>query len=305
MLAMPVVKGAKSPTERFAGADDTYTIEALMQNGWALQSGTSHFLGQNFARAFDVYYQNASEGRELVWATSWGVSTRLIGALVMTHSDDKGLVLPPRVAPVQVVIVPITKPAGPDHERLMARVAQLEAALKAASIRVKVDHRYEVRPGAKYFEWERKGLPVRIDIGARDLDKNTAVLALRHSGQKVNADIASDGAFAAAMKTTLDTMHDELLAAARDRLSARTFRVESYEAMKALISESEEDKNKAGFYLVPWRCDAANEAAIKEDCKATIRCYPFAENQVPPAEGVKCFYSQHQATHMALFARAF
>lgn len=305
MLAMPTVNGAKSPSERFAGADDTYTIEALMQNGWALQSGTSHFLGQNFARAFDVYYQNASESRELVWATSWGVSTRLIGALVMTHSDDKGLVLPPRVAPVQVVIVPITKPAGPDHERLMARVAELETALKAANIRVKVDHRYEMRPGAKYFEWERKGLPVRIDLGARDLDKDTAVLALRHSGQKINADTSSAKDFAASLHTTLDTMHDELLAAAKERLRSRTFRVQTYAEMKSFLAESEVDKNKAGFYLVPWKCDATNEAAIKEECKATIRCYPFAENQVPPAEGVKCFFSNQQATHMALFARAF
>lgn len=305
MLAMPTVKGAKSPAERFAGADDTYTIEALMQNGWALQSGTSHFLGQNFARAFDVYYQNASEGRELVWATSWGVSTRLIGALVMTHSDDKGLVLPPRVAPVQVVIVPITKPVGPDHERLMGRVKELEAALKRVNIRVRVDHRYEMRPGAKYFEWEQKGLPVRIDLGVRDLDKNTAVLALRHSGQKITADISSDTAFATAMQTTLDNMHNELLAAAKERLSSRTFRVQSYEEMKQMILDSEVDRNKAGFYLVPWRCDAINEGAIKEDCKATIRCYPFAENLTPPAEGVKCFYSNQQATHMAIFARAF
>ena len=160
LLAMPVVKGSKSPLERFAGADDTLTIEALMQNGWALQSGTSHILGQNFAKAFDVFFQNENGDRELVWATSWGVSTRLIGALIMTHSDDKGLVVPPRIAPLQVVIVPIKQ----ENEAVRKKVDELFFALKKAGIRVKIDDRDNMRPGAKYFEWERKGVPPELTL---------------------------------------------------------------------------------------------------------------------------------------------
>ena len=305
---MPVIKGAKSPSERFAGANDTHTIEALMQNGWALQSGTSHFLGQNFARAFDVYYQNASEGRELVWATSWGVSTRLLGAMVMTHSDDKGLVLPPRVAPVQVVIVPITKGpehGGEDHVNVLHKAGELQSALKKAGVRVKIDQRFEMRPGAKYFDWERKGLPLRIDIGPKDLAKQSAVMAVRHSGTKQTIDVTTTDSFVCTVRDALDTMHNELLKKAKTHLTEHTFPLTSYQEMKDMLLAAETDKCKAGFYLVPWKCDAANEAVIKEECKATIRCYPFEHNQLPPAPGMKCFYSQEQATHMALFARAF
>eukprot|EP00600_Ochromonadales_sp_CCMP1393_P013100 CAMPEP_0175005516 /NCGR_PEP_ID=MMETSP0005-20121125/5357_1 /TAXON_ID=420556 /ORGANISM="Ochromonas sp., Strain CCMP1393" /LENGTH=626 /DNA_ID=CAMNT_0016260771 /DNA_START=231 /DNA_END=2111 /DNA_ORIENTATION=+ len=343
MLAVPVVKGVKSPSERFAGADDTYTIEALMQNGWALQSGTSHFLGQNFARAFDVFYQTEQETRELVWATSWGVSTRLLGALVMTHSDDKGLVLPPPVAPVQVVIEPITKGSGPapapasgsgtagsgssdssssgsssgssDHEQVMAKVERLRASLRAAGVRVRVDDRPNMRPGAKYFEWERKGLPLRVDLGARDLGSGQASMAVRHTGEKTQVAIDSENGFVQAVQAALAQMHSDLYAAAETRLQEKTFRLTSYEEMKSYIAAAagetadgaggEKDLSKAGFYLVPWKCDAANEDKIKEDCKATIRCYPTEENLSPPAEGTKCFYSGEPATHMAIFARAF
>jgi prolyl-tRNA synthetase len=168
MLALPVIRGVKSPMERFAGADETFTIEALVQNGWALQSGTSHFLGQNFARAFDVYFQNKEGERELVWATSWGVSTRLMGALVMTHSDDAGLRLPPAVAPHQVVIVPITKGKGEEDAAVQKAVDVAVDELKAKGVRVKVDDRDHLRPGAKYFEWERKGVPLRLEVGPRD-----------------------------------------------------------------------------------------------------------------------------------------
>ena len=324
LLAMPTVKGAKSPAERFAGADDTYTIEALMQNGWALQSGTSHFLGQNFARAFDVFFQTETGSRELVWATSWGVSTRLLGAMVMTHSDDRGLVLPPRVAPVQVVVVPITKGSGDEHEAVLRYAEGIAATLKAAKVRAKVDARPNMRPGAKYFEWERKGVPLRLEVGPRDLAKGAAMLAVRvaaagagaaagveeskgEGGGKVSVPAADGAALTAAIKQALEQYHASLLASAYARLAAHTHRVESYAAMKSMMAAAADDKQlaQAGFYLVPWKCDRANEEAIKEDSKATIRCYPFEHNQQPPAAGVKCFYSGDQATHMALFARAF
>lgn len=246
--------------------------------------------------------------------------------MVMTHSDDKGLVLPPRVAPVQVVVVPITKgpQSGAEHDAVVAKAQELAAALRAANVRVQVDTRYEMRPGAKYFEWERKGLPLRVDIGARDLQKHSAVVSLRHTGEKQSVDIASTEAFARDVQQRLEGMHVQLLSAAKARLAARTVRVESYAEMRAsLIGVSEGQGQeleeggglsgadalgasvKPGFFLVPWKCDAANEAAIKEDCKATIRCYPFENNQLPPEAGVKCFYSGQQATHMAIFARAF
>jgi prolyl-tRNA synthetase len=246
--------------------------------------------------------------------------TAYSGAMVMTHSDDKGLVLPPRVAPIQVVIVPITKgpQSGAEHEAVVAQAEHLAASLRAASVRVKVDTRYDMRPGVKYFEWERKGLPVRIDIGPRDLQKKVAVASLRHTGAKVTLDITEPGHFAQSVVQQLDAMHDQLLEAAVERLAARTVRVDTYAEMKDFLvgdgtdarSEGSAGTANAGatrpaFFLAPWRCDAVNEAAIKEDCKATIRCYPFASNQQPPASGVKCFYSGQQATHMALFARAY
>ena len=299
MLAVPVIKGKKSPSERFAGAEDTYTIEALMQNGWALQSGTSHFLGQNFAKAFDVLYQSETGDRIYVWATSWGVSTRLIGAMVMTHSDDKGLVLPPPVAPVQVVIVPITKGSGPEHDNIIAKTNEIALGLRERKIRVKVDDRKNTRPGAKYFEWERKGVPLRIELGARDLASNNAQFAFRHTGIKTSKSLDPQN-FYEEVESALKEIHNEMFSAASDRLRKKTFRVSSYADMKSMIEEGGEN---AGFYLVPWKCNAENEAFIKEDCKATIRCYPLEWNFAPPNE--KCFFSGQDATHMAIFARAF
>ena len=293
-----MIKGKKSPSERFAGADETYTVEALMQNGWALQSGTSHFLGQNFAKAFDVLYQSETGDRIFVWATSWGVSTRLLGAMVMTHSDDKGLVLPPPVAPVQVVIVPITKGSGVEHDAIIARTQEIAAGLKSRKIRVKIDDRKNIRPGAKYFEWERKGVPLRIELGARDLSSNTVQCALRHTGAK--SPKAFDELLYKTVEEDLQLIHDQMYAAAVDRMRLKTFNVNSYAEMKSMI---EEGGDKSGFYLVPWKCSAENEAAIKEDCKATIRCYPLEWNTTPPNQ--KCFYSGADATHMAIFARAF
>jgi len=305
LLGVHVIKGVKSPSERFAGAEETFTIEALMQNGWALQSGTSHFLGQNFARAFDVFFQTADGGRELVWATSWGVSTRLLGALVMTHSDDAGLVLPPPIAPVQVVIVPIIKGEGEDTKLVNSKVDEMVASLKSAGIRVKVDDRPNMRPGAKYFEWERKGVPMRIEIGPRDAKSEQCVLALRTGGDKTSLELPNkDGKdFSDKVSKILSDMHSDLLNKAKERTEAHTFKVDSYEEMKSILEM--EDRSKLGFFLVPWHCDADNEEAIKQDCKATIRCYPLDLNHEGAVEGKTCFYSGKPATHMALFARAF
>ncbi|KAG5184462.1 hypothetical protein JKP88DRAFT_314700 [Tribonema minus] len=286
MLALPVVKGTKSPMERFAGAEETFTIEGMMQNGWALQSGTSHFLGQNFARAFDVYFQTKNEDRELVWATSWGVSTRLMGALVMTHSDDAGLrqQLPPAVAPHQVVIVPITKGQGEDTDLVNSFVDTAVAQLKAQGIRVKVDDRDHLRPGAKYFEWERKGVPLRLEVGARDAKGKVLTLARRTGGDKTP--IPLDDSFAEAIQQELQGVHELLWKEGEDHMASG-------------------DKDRTGFYLVPWCCDASREKEIQEDSKATIRCYPLDLNEAKAYEGKTCFYSGEPATHMALFARAF
>jgi prolyl-tRNA synthetase len=292
VLAIPVVTGIKSASERFAGADETYTIEAMMQNGWALQAGTSHFLGQNFAKAFDVTFQNTEGVREHVWATSWGVSTRLIGAVIMTHSDDTGLVLPPRLAPVQVVITPIWKGEAEKAE-MLAFAHEVKSAL-APRFRVRLDERDNLKPGAKYFEWERKGVPLRLEIGPRDL-KSRSVFAAPRFGGGGKFGIPFDG-IADAVGAKLDAMQGELLAAAEARRDERTYRVDTYAAMKERLEGG-------GFFLVPWREDAEAEARIKEETRATIRCFPLAWQA--ESAGRACFYSGAPATRMALFARAY
>jgi prolyl-tRNA synthetase len=304
LLAVPVVKGIKSATERFAGADETFTIEALMQNGWALQSGTSHFLGQNFARAFDVTFQDAENNAELVWATSWGVSTRLLGALVMTHSDDLGLVLPPRVAPTQVVVVPIS-PKGPEkdpeaHAKVMDFVDAAVERMRSDGIRVQVDTRWNMKPGRKFYEWERRGVPIRMECGPRDVDEGSVVFALRTGGEKLK--LAVDGSFGEAVTAQLDAMQSALYESARERLASRTYELSSYDEMASQLKGSD-GSQAPGFFLVPWHDDAANEEQIKQETKATIRCYPL--DQQDRVEGKTCFYSGRPATHMAIFARAF
>jgi len=306
LLAMPVVKGVKSPSERFAGAEETFTIEALMQNGWALQSGTSHFLGQSFGKAFDVTFQDKEGKQQEVWGTSWGVSTRLLGALIMTHSDDAGLVLPPRVAPVQAVVVPIP-PKKNDEEGKAAMEKSLDdlvASLKAEGLRVKVDDRDYVRNGAKYFEWERKGVPLRIEIGPRDVKNGVCIFKYRAgSGDKETIQL---GDAASAASAGLDAMQTNLYEAAKDRLAAGITMDATYEEMKEALESDEAGTYPGnGLFLVPWKCDAENEDKIKEECKATIRCYPLNVNEAGMAEGKKCFYSGDDATHMALFGRAF
>jgi len=292
-LALPVIPGVKSATERFAGAVETYTIEAMMQNGWALQAGTSHFLGQNFAKAFDVTFQNADGGLEHVWATSWGVSTRLVGAVIMAHSDDIGLILPPKVAPIQVVLVPIWR-KDEDKEKVLDFAAAVQERL-GAHVRLHLDSREKMKPGAKYFEWERKGVPLRFEIGPRDVEGNSVFCAKRTGGKKFG--IPLDDGFVDRVLTELTSIQDGLFEAAKDRQAANTHRVESYEAMKEQMAAN------PGFFLVPWHDDAVTEREIKDDCKASIRCYPLdAQDEV---DGKVCFYTGRPATHMAIFARAY
>ena len=292
-LALPVIPGEKSATERFAGAVETYTIEAMMQNGWALQAGTSHFLGQNFAKAFDVTFQNATGGLEHVWATSWGVSTRLVGAVIMAHSDDVGLVLPPKVAPIQVVLVPIWR-KDEDKEKVLAFAADVQERL-GPHVRIHLDNREKMKPGAKYFEWERKGVPLRFEIGPRDVDGNSVFCAKRTGEKKFG--IPVDDGFLERVQTELTSIQDGLLEAAKERQAANTHRVDNYAAMKEKMAEN------SGFFLVPWHDDAVTEREIKDDCKASIRCYPL--DSQGEQEGKNCFYSGRPATHMAIFARAY
>eukprot|EP00668_Euglena_longa_P029818 GGOE01037192.1.p1 GENE.GGOE01037192.1~~GGOE01037192.1.p1 ORF type:complete len:640 (+),score=132.36 GGOE01037192.1:117-2036(+) len=290
VLAIPVVKGEKSAHERFAGAERTFTIEALMQNGWALQAGTSHFLGQNFARAFEVKFQDAQGGRQLVWATSWGVSTRLIGALIMTHSDNTGLVLPPGVAPTQVVLIPILKKTG--QEVVLSLVEEVRQLL-APHFRVEVDAR-GIKPGSKYYEWERKGVPLRMEVGPRDAEGRVVCCGLRNGGAKFSLPVNDD--LVIAVRRVFGEMHTGLLTAAEERLKGQTYRVATYNEMRSQL-------DGGGFFLVPWRADDDNEQLIKEQCRATLRCYP--EDHQLEAVGQTCFFSGEPATHMALFARAY
>jgi prolyl-tRNA synthetase len=290
--AIPVVEGIKSENERFAGAVETYTIEAMMQNGWALQAGTSHFLGQNFAKAFDVKFQTSEGGHDYVWATSWGVSTRMVGAVIMTHSDDTGLVLPPAMAPVQVVVIPIWK--GEEERALLVDAGRkLVADLKAAGVRAHLDDRDSMKPGAKYYEWERKGVPLRMEIGPRDLGKGQAFCARRIGGPKFG--VALDGA-GAEVQRLLTVIQEEMLAKATAAREANTHRIDSYEELKARVEGG-------GFFLVPWHADNAREEQIKEETRATLRCYPL-DGQAE-AQGKTCFISGRPATHMAIFARAY
>jgi prolyl-tRNA synthetase len=313
LLAMPVVRGVKSPSERFAGAQETYTIEALMQNGWALQSGTSHFLGQSFGKAFDVSFQDENGQQQLVWGTSWGVSTRLLGALIMTHSDDAGLVLPPRVAPVQVVIVPIPPKKNdlPAKEAMDAAMVKLTTSLKAKGLKIKVDNRDFIRPGEKFFEYERKGVPLRIEIGPRDVQQNVCVFKYRAGSASENKEAIPLDAAAETAVSGLEQLQQELFQAAKDRLEKGITKGldsggVSYSQMKAALENDVASKYPGnGLYLVPWKCNAENEAKIKEECQATIRCYPLEANEARMFQGQKCFYSGEEATHMALFGRAF
>ncbi|CAL2083711.1 proline--tRNA ligase [Tenacibaculum sp. 190524A05c] len=290
-MAMPVVRGAKSESERFAGADDTYTIEALMQDGKALQAGTSHFLGQNFAKAFDVKYTSKEGKQEHVWATSWGVSTRLIGGLIMTHSDDAGLVLPPKLAPIQVVIVPIYK----GEEQLNAIFEKLEGvikALKAKGISVKFDDRDTMRPGAKFAEYELKGVPVRVAIGKRDLENGTVEVARRDTFEK---ETVSQDNVVEYIAQLLNDIQDNLYSKAVNFRNEHITEVNTFEEFKEAI------ENKGGFVSAHWDGTIETEDKIKELTKATIRCIP---NDAVEEDGV-CVFTGEKSSKRVLFAKAY
>ncbi|MEZ7496246.1 proline--tRNA ligase [Leeuwenhoekiella aequorea] len=290
-MAMPVIKGTKTESERFAGALETYCIEALMQDGKALQAGTSHFLGQNFAKAFDVKFATKEGGQEYVWATSWGVSTRLMGALVMTHSDDNGLVLPPNLAPIQVVIVPIYK--GEDQLDSISQVArELQRELKLLGVSVKYDDRDTHKPGWKFNEYELKGVPLRIAIGPRDLEKRTVELARRDTLTKetVSKDLIVDR-----VQELLSEMQKALFNKAKNFRDSHITEVETYDEFKDVL------ENKTGFVSAFWDGTKESEERIKSETKATIRCIPL---DVKEEEGV-CVYSGKPATMRVLFAKAY
>ncbi|KRP29497.1 proline--tRNA ligase [Polaribacter sp.] len=290
-MAMPVIKGVKSDSERFAGAEDTYTIEALMQDGKALQAGTSHFLGQNFAQAFDVKFTTKEGKQEYVWATSWGVSTRLIGGLIMTHSDDFGLVLPPKLAPIQVVIVPIYK--GEEELFLLSeKINVILKSLRSKGISVKYDDRDTLRPGAKFAEYELKGVPIRIAMGNRDLENNTVEVSRRDTlkKQSISQDILID--FVAEL---LEEIQNNLFNNALDFRNTHITEVNSFEEFKNII------ENKGGFVAAHWDGTSESEEKIKELTKATIRCIP---NELKEEAG-NCVFSGKTSTKRVLFAKAY
>jgi len=290
-MAMPVIKGVKTESERFAGAEDTYCIEALMQDGKALQAGTSHFLGQNFAKAFDVKFSDKNNTQEYVWATSWGVSTRLIGGLVMTHSDDEGLVLPPRIAPVQVVIVPIFK--GDEQKAMIdEKMAVVVSSFKAAGIRVKYDNTDNNRPGWKFAEYELKGVPIRIAVGPRDLENNQVELARRDTKEKTA--ISLDGLTETVAALLLEIQSNLLQRATK----YRDDHITSVDTWDEFINVLD---NKTGFVLAHWDGTAATEEKIKDQTKATIRCIPLDN----PLEVGKCILTGNPSKQRVLFARAY
>ena len=289
-LAVPVVQGVKSETERFAGALDTYTIEAMMQDGKALQSGTSHFLGQNFAKSFDVTFLNKDNKPEYVWATSWGVSTRLIGALIMTHSDDNGLVLPPKIAPIQVAIIPIFK----GEEQLKEITAKLQPVidqLRALGITVKYDDADNKRPGFKFADYELKGAPVRLAMGGRDLENNTIEVMRRDTLEK---DSVSFDGIVDYVKNLLDDIQNNIFQKAKDFRDAHIYECENYEEFKEKVKDG-------GFFLCHWDGTEETEAKIKEDTQATIRCVPFMFEQTPGTDMV----SGKPAKYRVIIARSY
>lgn len=290
-MAVPVLKGVKSPNERFAGAVETYCIEALMQDGKALQAGTSHFLGQNFAKAFDVQFLSRENKLEYVWATSWGVSTRLIGALIMAHSDDNGLVLPPKLAPTQVVIIPIYK----TDEQLAAiteKVDEIRKNLQARGISVKYDSRDTYKPGWKFNEYEFKGVPVRLVLGPRDLENGTVEVSRRDTLEKATYQLAD---IETKVEHLLQSIQDNLFQKALDFRENMTTNADSWEEFVDLLD------NKGGFILAHWDGTPETEQLIKEKTKATIRCIPL---DVKPEEG-KCILTGKPSPHRVVFARAY
>ena len=289
-MAMPVIIGSKSENERFAGALDTLTIEALMQDGKALQAGTSHFLGQNFAKAFDVKFATKNGTQEYVWATSWGVSTRLMGALVMTHSDDKGLVLPPKLAPYQVVIVPIYKSEEQQNE-INNKVLEIKESLEKRGITVKYDNRDTHKPGWKFAEYEMKGVPIRLAIGMRDIENNTIEVARRDTLEK---EIIEIDKIEEKVAILLDQIQDNLFNKAISFRKDNTHIANTYDEFKKLI-------DKGGFVYAHWDGTSETEEMIKNETKATIRCIPLKNDE---GEG-ECIFSKNKSNQRVLFAKAY
>ena len=291
-MALPVVVGHKSPNERFAGALDTLTIEAMMQDSKALQAGTSHFLGQNFAKAFNVLFTNKEGNQEYVWATSWGVSTRLMGALIMAHGDDNGLVLPPELAPIQVVMVPIYK-TEEEHNAIVQRMSEIKAELEKAGVSVKIDDRDTLRPGFKFAEWELKGVPVRIAMGPRDLAAGTLEIARRDTLEKSSV---SQEAVAEHIEKLLVDIQQNIYNKALAFRDANVRKVDSWDEFK-------EEIKKGGFLLCHWDGTTETEERIKEETKATIRCIPI-DSYVCEEEG-KCIYSGKPSHRRVIFSIAY
>ncbi len=290
VLALPVVQGVKSETERFGGALDTYTIEAMMQDGKALQSGTSHFLGQNFAKAFDVQFLNKEGQREYVWATSWGTSTRLLGGMIMAHSDDNGLVLPPSVAPIDVAIVPIYK-TGAQLEEIRRHVTPLAEELRKRGFTVKIDDNDTKKPGWKFAEYEVKGVPVRLAVGARDLEAGTIEVARRDTLTKETISFEGAGAHIEAL---LDDIQQNIYNKALRYREEHTVTADTYDELKAALDDG-------NFVLAHWDGTAETEALIKEETRATIRCVPFEGDKTPG----KCIRTGKPSACRVLFARAY
>lgn len=290
-MAMPVIRGVKTPSERFAGAEDTYCIEALMQDGKALQAGTSHFLGQNFAKAFDVKFLTKENKQDFVWATSWGVSTRLIGALIMAHSDDSGLMMPPRIAPMQVVIVPIYK-GDEQKAEIGEKVQSLMQEFRRAGIRVKYDDNENTRPGWKFAEYELKGVPVRIALGARDLQNGVAEVARRDTKEKTSVSLDS---LTTHIQTLLEEIQQNLYNRALAFREENTTKVDTWDDFVKVLDE------KPGFISAHWDGTAETEDAIKEKTKATIRCIPLNNVQ----EEGQCVLTGKPSSQRVLFARAY
>jgi prolyl-tRNA synthetase len=296
--AIPVIMGRKSESEKFAGGVASYTIEAMMGNKWALQSGTSHFLGQNFAKAFDIQYLDQNNELQYCWTTSWGVSTRMVGAVIMVHGDDQGLILPPKIAPIQLVIVPIWR-GEEEKEEVLKAVEDITAALRQAqdtalgrSVRYKVDDREEYSPGWKFNEWELRGVPLRLEIGPRDVAKGQVVLARRDDGKKI---AASQEGLAQRVDALLTDIQQSLFARAKRFLDENSFEIDDYEEFKGIIERDD------GFIYAYWCGSDECEATIKEETKATIRCIPFDQK----GETGRCILCGDEAEEQVIFARAY
>jgi prolyl-tRNA synthetase len=290
-MALPVIKGLKTESERFAGAVETYCIEGLMQDGKALQAGTSHFLGQNFAKAFDVKFTSKEGKLEFVWGTSWGVSTRLMGALVMAHSDDEGLVLPPKLAPIQVVIVPIYK-TNEEQEKIASVATALKKSLKQRHISVKFDDRDTHKPGFKFAEWEMKGVPLRLAIGPRDLENGTVELARRDTKEKNTVNLEG---IESTIEETLEAIQNNIYQKAFKFKAENTVKADNYEDFKQILN------NNGGFIAAHWDGTAETEEKIKQETKATIRCIPLGAEE----ESGLCIYSGKPSNKRVLFAKAY